>query len=82
VRHVPRGPRPSTRGNPLGLTRRQLDVLGCVCENLSNKEIAGRLKLSPKTVDHHVSAVLAKLGAASRQDAARQAIARQIISAK
>jgi len=81
VRHIPRGPRASTRANPVGLTKRQLDVLSCVCENLSNKQIASRLNLSPKTVDHHISAVLAKLGAATRQDAAKRAKEQQIVSA-
>jgi DNA-binding CsgD family transcriptional regulator len=82
VRRIPRGPRASTKANPLGLTGRQLTILGCLCEDLSNKQIASRLRLSPKTVDHHVSAILAKLGTASRQEAAKRAIAQQIIRPK
>jgi DNA-binding CsgD family transcriptional regulator len=70
---IPRGPRPATRENPFGLTSRQLDILALLAENLTNAEIAGRLYLSPKTVDHHVSAVLAKLGVHSREAAAHVA---------
>jgi DNA-binding CsgD family transcriptional regulator len=67
---VPRGPQTATRSNPVGLTRRQMDVLGLVAEGLSNNEIAERLFISAKTVDHHVSAILAKLGTHSRGQAA------------
>jgi DNA-binding CsgD family transcriptional regulator len=49
------------------------ELLDLVCEGCSNAEIATRLVLSVKTVDHHVSAVLAKLGAPTRQAAARTA---------
>jgi DNA-binding NarL/FixJ family response regulator len=56
------------------LTPRQLEVAALLIEGLTNAEIADRLFVSPKTVDHHVSAVLAKLGAASRREAARIAI--------
>jgi DNA-binding CsgD family transcriptional regulator len=63
---IPRGPRPSTRANQAGLTARQLEVLELMADGLSNSEIANRLFTSPKTVEHHVSAVLAKLGAHSR----------------
>jgi DNA-binding CsgD family transcriptional regulator len=70
---IPRGPRPSTRTNQAGLTVRQLEVLELVAEGLSNSEIANRLYTSPKTVEHHVSAVLAKLGAHSRTQAISEA---------
>jgi DNA-binding CsgD family transcriptional regulator len=70
---IPRGPRPATRENPFGLTARQLDILALLTEGLTNAEIAARLHLSPKTVDHHVSAVLAKLEVPSREAAARLA---------
>ncbi|RKS71517.1 AAA ATPase-like protein [Motilibacter peucedani] len=66
---VPRGPRPSTAANPAGLTDRQLDVLRLVADGRSNAEIAARLTLSVRTVDHHVSAVLLKLGVTSRREA-------------
>jgi ATP/maltotriose-dependent transcriptional regulator MalT len=73
VAALPRGPRPATRANPAGLTARQLEILGLLGEGLRNAEIATRLHLSTRTVDHHVSAVLAKLGVTSRQAAARAA---------
>lgn len=71
VQRVPRGPRAATRANPAGLTARQLDVLALLCEGLTNAEIATRLVLSVKTVNHHVSAVLDKLGVDNRHDAVR-----------
>jgi DNA-binding CsgD family transcriptional regulator/tetratricopeptide (TPR) repeat protein len=73
VVHVPRGPRQATRANPSGLTDRQLDVLALLADGLTNAEIAERLVLSVRTVDHHVSAILTKLGVTSRRQAARLA---------
>ncbi len=70
---VPRGARPSTRSNVGGLTDREVDVLELLDEGLRNAEIAERLHLSEKTVGHHVSAILAKLGASSRLEAVRLA---------
>lgn len=72
---VPRGPLPRTRAHPAGLTRRQAQVLSLVSDGLSNPEIADRLCISPKTAEHHVSAVIAQLRVASRQEAA--SLARQ-----
>jgi ATP/maltotriose-dependent transcriptional regulator MalT len=68
--HLPRGPRRATTANVAGLTPREVDVLALVEQGLSNAEIAARLTLSPKTVGHHVSALLDKLGVASRGQAA------------
>ncbi len=73
VRRIPRGPRPASRAGPAGLTPRQTEVLGLVAAGATNAEIARRLVITPKTVDHHVSAVLAKLGVGSRRDAAAAA---------
>jgi DNA-binding CsgD family transcriptional regulator len=70
LQSIPRGPRPTTRDNPFGLTSRQMDILALLAEGLTNAKIAARLYLSPKTVDHHTSAVLAKLGVHSREAAA------------
>jgi DNA-binding CsgD family transcriptional regulator/tetratricopeptide (TPR) repeat protein len=71
---VPRGPRPATRANSAGLTARQLQVLTLLGEGLTNAEIAERLVVSPRTAEHHVAAVLAKLGATSRWEASRRAV--------
>ncbi len=68
-RQVPRGPRASTSINPAGLTNRELEVLPLLAEGLRNAEIAQRLVVSQKTVDHHVSAILRKLGVSSRGQA-------------
>jgi DNA-binding CsgD family transcriptional regulator/tetratricopeptide (TPR) repeat protein len=68
-RGVPRGPRPTTRANPAGLTARELEVLELLVQGLRNAQIAERLVLSGKTVDHHVSAVLRKLDVRSRGEA-------------
>ena len=70
---VPRGPNRATAANPAGLTGRQLEVLGLLAEGLTDAEIAARLSLSAKTVGHHVSALLAKLGVTSRRQAAMAA---------
>jgi DNA-binding CsgD family transcriptional regulator len=66
VRQIPRGARASTRGNPHGLTKREAEILTLLQDGLRNADIAKRLFLSTKTVDHHVSAILSKLGVDSR----------------
>jgi len=81
LRSIPAGPRTSTRADPLGLTRREREVLDLICAGQSNAEIAAKLFLSPRTVDHHVSAVLAKLGAPSRGAAAAYAARLGLVSA-
>jgi DNA-binding CsgD family transcriptional regulator/tetratricopeptide (TPR) repeat protein len=73
VRQVPRGVLPSTRANPAGLTTRQVDVLTLVTAGLTNAEIAEKLIVSVRTVDHHVSAILTKLGVSTRHQAAKAA---------
>ena len=56
------------------LTRREREVLPLVAEGLTNAEIAARLHLSTKTVGHHVSSILAKLGMRSRGEAGAWAL--------
>jgi DNA-binding CsgD family transcriptional regulator len=73
ARGLPRGPRPATRENPAGLTARELEVLTLVAEGLRNPQIAERLVVSQRTVDHHVSAILRKLDVESRGQAASEA---------
>jgi DNA-binding CsgD family transcriptional regulator/tetratricopeptide (TPR) repeat protein len=73
VARLPRRPQPGTLTNPAGLTDRQLEILRLVAAGLSNAEIAQRLVVSTRTVDHHVSAILAKLGVATRREAAARA---------
>jgi DNA-binding CsgD family transcriptional regulator len=73
---APRGARRSTLANAAGLTRREQDVLAELARGSTNHEIAQTLHLSERTVAHHVSAILAKLGAPSRMtavDTARRA---------
>ena len=70
---VPRGPRPTTRDNPAQLTTREMEVLRLAATGLRNTEIAGRLFLSPRTVGHHVSAILRKLEVTTRGEAAEAA---------
>jgi DNA-binding CsgD family transcriptional regulator len=74
ARGVPRGPRKATRSNRAGLTPRELEVLALVSEGLRNSDIAERLFLSEKTVDHHVSAILRKLDARTRGEASVKAL--------
>ena len=71
ARSIPTGPRAATQAHPLGLTRRQHDVLGLIADGHTNAQIAERLFISAKTVDHHVSAILAKLQAPDRATAGR-----------
>jgi DNA-binding NarL/FixJ family response regulator len=80
-RAVPAGPRAATREHPLGLTQRQHDVLELLAAGLTNGEIAERLYISPKTVDHHVSAVLGKLGVPNRAAASEAAERLGVLSA-
>lgn len=69
-----RGLSASTRGNPRLLTEREVEVLTLIVAGKSNRDIAEKLFVSTKTAGHHVSAILAKLGVASRGEAAAEAI--------
>jgi DNA-binding NarL/FixJ family response regulator len=70
---VPRGPRHTTRRNPAQLTGRELEVLTMVERGLTDAEIAKAMYVSTRTVNHHVSSILAKLEVGSRGEAARKA---------
>jgi DNA-binding CsgD family transcriptional regulator len=74
ARGLPRGPRPTTQKNPANLTARELEVLGLVAQGLRNAQVAQRLVLSEKTVDHHVSAILRKLDVRTRGEASAEAV--------
>jgi DNA-binding CsgD family transcriptional regulator/tetratricopeptide (TPR) repeat protein len=77
---VPRGPRPASRANPSGLTSREVDVLRLLVDGLSNADMADHLFLSEKTVGHHVSSVLRKLGEPTRSRAVAAAIRQGIVT--
>ena len=74
IRNIPRGKRKTTRSNPAHLTERELDVIQLLKAGLQNKEIADRLFISAKTVDHHISSILFKLDVNSRAKAVHEAI--------
>ena len=80
VRGLPRGPRPATRANAFGLTRREQQVLVLLCEALRNAEIAARLHRSVRIVDQHLEEPLAKLGVDSRLAAAQSAARAGLLS--
>lgn len=68
----------NTKSNEL--TEREKDVLLCLVEGLSNKEIAERLYISDKTVKIHVSNILKKLSVKSRSQAIIYAVQNQIVA--
>jgi DNA-binding NarL/FixJ family response regulator len=68
-----RGPRRTTLANAAGLTRREQEVLAHVAQGLTNAAIADALSLSERTVAHHVSAILGKLGVSTRTAAVEAA---------
>jgi DNA-binding CsgD family transcriptional regulator/tetratricopeptide (TPR) repeat protein len=74
IRSIPTGAQQATRNHPMGLTRREREVLDLICLGHTNAQIAAQLFISSKTVDHHVSAVLAKMGSPRRDLAAAEAV--------
>jgi DNA-binding CsgD family transcriptional regulator len=82
VTRIPRGPLVGTRSNPAGLTARQVDVLRLLGQGYTNAQIASELVVSVRTVDSHVAAVLDKLGAASRREAAARAVELGVLDAR
>jgi DNA-binding NarL/FixJ family response regulator len=81
ARRIPRGPRETTRRNPAGLTVREAQVLELLSQGYTNARIARVLYRSQKTVDHHVSAILSKLGVNSRAQAVAAAFASGMLGA-
>jgi DNA-binding CsgD family transcriptional regulator/tetratricopeptide (TPR) repeat protein len=78
IKGIPRGLRQVTRENPAQLTAREMDVLQLLKEGIRNKEIASRLFISPKTVDHHICSILFKMDVNSRGKAVQKAIQLQL----
>ena len=74
VQAIPRGSRPATKAAPAGLTAREQEVLTLVADGLADREISQRLFISERTVHHHVSSILSKIGVPSRTAAAREAV--------
>ena len=79
IKNIPRGVRKTTESNAAQLTGRELEVLQLINEGLQNKEIASRLFISAKTVDHHISSILYKLEINTRAKAVHEAIRLEII---
>jgi DNA-binding CsgD family transcriptional regulator/tetratricopeptide (TPR) repeat protein len=77
---VPRGPNEATRTNPSGLTTKELEVLKLLTQGCTNAQLARRLHRSPRTVDHHISAILQKLGVHSRTEAVAAAFTHGLVS--
>lgn len=64
-----RGPYKAAKNHPLGLTKREQQILTLVTQGASNKEISTTLSRSQRTIEHHVSSILGKLNASSRMEA-------------
>lgn len=63
-----RGPYRAARSHPLGLTRREQDVLALIIEGATNNQIAESMSRSPRTIEHHVSSILSKLNVGNRME--------------
>jgi NarL family two-component system response regulator LiaR len=61
------------------LTEREMEVLKCLAQGRSNKEIGAQLFISEKTVKTHVGSILDKLGLADRTQAALYAVKRGLV---
>jgi DNA-binding NarL/FixJ family response regulator len=79
LRAVPAGAQLATRSHPARLTRREREVLDLICAGHTNGEISEHLVISARTVDHHVSAALARLGVRTRKLAAAEAVRRGLV---
>ncbi|ULQ51988.1 AAA family ATPase [Flavihumibacter fluvii] len=74
IKKIPRGLRESTKTNPAQLTNRELDIIQLLQKAIQNKDIAEKLFISPKTVDHHISSIFFKLDVNSRAKAVAEAV--------
>jgi DNA-binding CsgD family transcriptional regulator/tetratricopeptide (TPR) repeat protein len=79
LRAIPSGAHPSTRSDAAGMTRREREVMTLVAAGQSNADISAYLVISPRTVEHHVAAILAKLGVGSRTLVAAEANRRGLL---
>ena len=73
IRGIPAGARTATKARPRGLTAREQQILQLISVGRSNEEISATLFISVRTVEHHVSAILGKLGVSTRHGAAKEA---------
>jgi DNA-binding CsgD family transcriptional regulator len=76
---IPRGPRLTTRENPFSLTAREMEVLACLAQGLSNQAIAKRLSLSIRTVEHHTASILQKMNVETRAEAVALSSKRRLL---
>ena len=65
---------------PAGLSEREVEVLRLIARGASYKEVAGRLSISPKTAEHHVAHIYAKIGVSSRAAAALFAMEHNLLA--
>jgi len=66
--------------NPGGLTRREVDVLRLAAKGLTTRQIGDRLHITPKTADHHIQHIYAKIGVSTRAAAALWAMQHTVVS--
>ncbi len=68
------------RERPAGLTEREVEVLRLITYGLTTRQVARRLVISPRTADHHIEHIYAKLGVSSRAAAALFAIEHELVA--
>ena len=77
--HVETSSTSPSRGNPFGLTSREIDVLRLLTQGLTYAQIAEQLIISPRTADAHLRSIYGKLGVTSRSTATRYAIEHKLV---
>ncbi len=82
VKGVPRGPNKLRKESEFGITPKELEVLHLLVRGKTNSQISDELFRSAKTVEHHVSSLLAKLNAKNRTDAAKIAQDMRLLDAE